>query len=628
MVPTLNGEGMSTIGLRVGPFEIVGRTTVPEPGDWHLAHRTGMTRRQPGDALVRLLPPDAPPAAREALHRQFEVLKALEDPRVPEAVAFYEGLGALALNAVDGVPLSDVVASRRDDLVPMSPPTLLDLVLEVAETLQRVHHRNRFHGDLSPDRVLLAPDGRLWIFGFGQPYGATPRACWMAPEVARGEQPGPGTDQWFLGVLLVGLVCGRVPWPDEPVEAAIQAGRGHVEAMIEPVDRQWPALGRLVRRLTESRPENRFPSMHPVRQELLALARKAGGTSARRELGADLARPRGLLVDPDDAAPARPAQVVFDDDEADELAQTPISAPRVDPPSLPPDGFATPRPAIPRVDPPSLPVEPTGPDLTISEEVAVASPSPARRRPLPDEPFPIVRPDPHTDVPIANVGVERRSTPASTPAATTAPAAVAARAAAPAVAAAAAVVAAPAAPLFVAPRPAISLPAPPEVPVPASPQPADVVIDPSDPQIDEPVPDPSLIDLADEFASEVDDGPGASDTILPLLDIDGPSDPSEPGAPMSFPPLTISPRMASPSPASPGEMSLGLGRASTPTGDEPDFGLPADEEAATEHDDIGPAPIEPAGPSVATDDLVRKVAPVVVGVFILTFVVWMVSLAF
>ena len=114
---------MSAIGLRVGPFEIIGRTEVPEPGSWHLARRSGMTRRQPAAALVRLLPPDAPPEAREGLHRQFEVLKALEDPRVPEAVAFYEGLGALALAAVDGVSLADIVAARRDDVVPMSPST-------------------------------------------------------------------------------------------------------------------------------------------------------------------------------------------------------------------------------------------------------------------------------------------------------------------------------------------------------------------------------------------------------------------------------------------------------------------------------------------------------------------------
>ena len=40
---------MTMIGLRVGPFEIAAAATVPEEGDWYLASRTGMTRKQPAD---------------------------------------------------------------------------------------------------------------------------------------------------------------------------------------------------------------------------------------------------------------------------------------------------------------------------------------------------------------------------------------------------------------------------------------------------------------------------------------------------------------------------------------------------------------------------------------------------
>ncbi len=405
---------MTAIGLRVGPFEILGRTAVPEPGDWHLAQRTGMTRRQPHDVLVRLLPPDASADERQALHRQFEVLKALEDPRIPEAIAFYEGLGALALAAVDGVSLRDIVAKRRHDQVGMSPATLLDIVLEIADTLQRVHHRNRVHGDLSPDRILLGADGKVWLFGFGTPPGARHDHEWLAPERREGGEATAATDQWYLGVLAAGLVTGLTPYQSDD-----QAARGDVDTVLSQVEGQWPALGRLLRRMTEVRPENRFPTMHPVRQELLALSRKAGGRSERRELGAKLTEPRARALaaaaarDRSDEEPEAPVEEeaetqIIDASNAQELlaelglledamgVSSDASSPLPEP-----DGFTADTPLPP----------PPDDDTEESEEEAMTDPDPlgaAGLKPplakLPEEPFPVVRPDVADEVPVATLG--------------------------------------------------------------------------------------------------------------------------------------------------------------------------------------------------------------------------------
>jgi len=402
---------MSAIGLRVGSYEIVGRTRVPEPGDWHLARRTGNSRRGPAEVLVRLLPPDASADDREALHHQYEVLRALEDARVPEAVEFYEGLGAMAVAAVHGTSLEDVVRGRDGDVIAMNPSTLLDVVLELAETLQRAHHRNRFHGDLSPDRVLLAADGRLWVFGFGQPLGVTPHPDWVAPELREGHDAGPAADQWYLGVLTAALVGGGTPWRD---------GGNQVQRLLEPVERQWPALGRLLERMTATSPTDRYPSMHPVRQELLALARKAGGTSARRELGGDMARPRALDISGSDEPlpPRTPPPAPAPREPSPEIPEAPPD------PDLPPDGFTLPGggPAVQL--PEELPTPDVEVDLTISEEYEIPqrpppkeepllspdpateghrTPAPASRSGLPHEDFVVVRPDVGTEVPTAQL---------------------------------------------------------------------------------------------------------------------------------------------------------------------------------------------------------------------------------
>lgn len=410
---------MTAIGLRVGPFEIIGATEVPEPGDWHLAERTGMTRRQPSHVLVRLLPADASPDDRQALHQQFEFLKALEDPRIPEAVAFYEGLGALALASVDGFDLRSLIARRRHDQVEMSPATLLDIVLEVADTLQRAHHRNRHHGDLSPDRVLLGADGRVWVFGFGRPPGARPDEEWVPPERRGGGASDAATDQWYLGVLAAGLVTGLTPYASHD-----EASRGEVTTLIDRVESQWPALGRLLRRMTETRPENRFPSMHPVRQELLALSRKAGGTSERREIGARLTQPRTRTLQAKAAMrdPYAPDEDDSDPDSEEEGATQLIDA------SLAGElmaelGLLTDEEDLPEEDgPPSvidgftaaneLPETPVftdedesdaEPDLTVPDPFAEAGIRPPFEK-LPDEPIPVVRPDVSEEVPVATLG--------------------------------------------------------------------------------------------------------------------------------------------------------------------------------------------------------------------------------
>ncbi|MEZ4317685.1 MAG: protein kinase [Myxococcota bacterium] len=290
---------MSVIGLRVGPFEIIEPATVPEPGDWYRARRTGMTRRQPSEVLVKMLSPDAEGPERAALQSEFDNLRAMEDPRVPEAVALYEGIGALAISAPDGITFDDIVEARSRGSIAMTPSTLVDLALEVAETLQHAHHRNRHHGHLGGGNIRLSTSGKVHLFGFATGHRGDVAPEWISPERARGEPTGPATDQWSLAAILAGLISGRAPWAGEEASAAIN---GDLEPIVEPIERQWPALSRLFRRMLDPDPENRYPSMQPVRQELLALSRKAGGTSEKRDLGKLMARRVERTVTPDGAS--------------------------------------------------------------------------------------------------------------------------------------------------------------------------------------------------------------------------------------------------------------------------------------------------------------------------------------
>ena len=131
---------------------------------------------------------------------------------------------------------------------------------------------------------------------------------------------------------------------------------------------------------------------------------------------------------------------------------------------------------------------------------------------------------------------------------------------------------------------------------------ADVVVEETDPAMSAPRLPSSWSTLADEFASDVGEAPasGGHQTLVPFDD----------GAPS----LT---------PAAPGEVSLGLDRAVAAGVVGPSGLASIDEDAATEHGRVGPAP-EPPTPAVPTDDLVRRLAPAAVGVFVLVCVAWLV----
>ncbi len=391
------------IGLRVGPFEITEAASVPESGDWYRAKRTGMTRRKPQDVLVQVVHPDASHAERGQLQLHYDNLRGVEDARVPEAVAIYEGIGAIAISGVYGDGLDRVVDARRTNAVVMTPATLLDVLLEVAETLQHAHHRGRCHGHLSAENIWLSPEGQVWIFGFAAGSEAEISELWNPPERARGELATEATDQWSLAALAAALITGRVPWRN-----ADQAQAGDPEQIVEPVERQWPALARLLRKMLDNRPSNRYPTMHQVRQQLLALSRKAGGTSDRRSLGmwlndraSDSDAPVMFTAEVDDnPAPSEDSVDTVDGENSDTAPTQPVVAPEEETLSAfdeikpPPATFAD-------ADPPSQASNPDIPEArAISASTAPSIPK-AAHAPLPSEDLPVVRPDNPNEVPEA-----------------------------------------------------------------------------------------------------------------------------------------------------------------------------------------------------------------------------------
>lgn len=285
---------MAEIGDRVGPFALTGRLETDGGLELWEGVRADERLKDPREVWVRLLAVEDAGQARR-LRREYEALRAIEDPRVPSVVGFFAGQGALATTRHVGVPLDWALRAATDGLITLDRATALDLTLEVAHALRSAHsilgNARIVHGALVPRAVRIGPKGAVTLMGLGAGLDCPPNA--LAPECVDGAEPTRLSDQWQLGAFLFELLTLRplvLPLP-------ISGLREDPGRQLESLD---PADARLLRRLVAPSPEDRFHKQRELLQALHQRAREVGGTSGRVKLYERILAVRERLEDPTD----------------------------------------------------------------------------------------------------------------------------------------------------------------------------------------------------------------------------------------------------------------------------------------------------------------------------------------
>lgn len=202
---------------------------------------------------------------REAAFRREAALTAsLEHPAIPPVydVGRNDGLPAFAMKRLDGRSFETVVAAG----LPLSE--LMEILLRVAEAVAYAHSRGVIHRDLTPQNILLAEFGAVYVLDWGLAAtrgtldgvrAGTP--AWMAPEQHGAAPADPRMDVFGLGSLILFAIGGRPPRP---------AG-GAPEALdLTPLaDRRVPrGLAALARRCLAIDPAARYPDAAAVADEI------------------------------------------------------------------------------------------------------------------------------------------------------------------------------------------------------------------------------------------------------------------------------------------------------------------------------------------------------------------------
>lgn len=132
-----------------------------------------------------------------------------------------EGLPYLVADYVPGVDLERYLASRGTRVTPYL--RALNILRFIARGLGHAHERKVLHRDVKPANILITPSNNIKIADFG--IGASLRFSsanlsdeilgtpyYMAPEQFSGDNVGPWSDVYSIGILAYELFTGKKPF--------------------------------------------------------------------------------------------------------------------------------------------------------------------------------------------------------------------------------------------------------------------------------------------------------------------------------------------------------------------------------------------------------------------------------
>jgi serine/threonine-protein kinase len=175
----------------------------------------------------------------------------------------------------------------------------VDILEQMGAALARAHDLGVVHRDLKSDNILLTSRGgrkdfvKILDFGLAglahdprlAPKGAvfgTPE--YMSPEQARGEQAGPQSDLYALGVLFFEMLTGQLPFRSNDRETLLEMQRTSPSPRPSSIRKEAPeAAERIVLRLLEKDPRKRYRDGHHLLEELKAFQRSLPSTSWDKE---------------------------------------------------------------------------------------------------------------------------------------------------------------------------------------------------------------------------------------------------------------------------------------------------------------------------------------------------------
>ena len=208
----------------------------------------------------------------------------------------------LVMEYLIGTPLSTELARG-----PMPLTRAVDILEQMGAALARAHDLGVVHRDLKSDNILITQRGgrkdfvKILDFGLAAlahdprlaPKGAvfgTPE--YMSPEQARGEQAGPQSDLYALGVLFFEMLVGQLPFRAADRDTLLEMQRTAPAPRPTSIKKDVnPVAEKIILKLLEKESRKRYRDGHHLLEELKALQRSLPSTSWDKEAAGEAPAP-------------------------------------------------------------------------------------------------------------------------------------------------------------------------------------------------------------------------------------------------------------------------------------------------------------------------------------------------
>ncbi len=215
-------------GVRVGPYLVERRFG----GGGARVGTVYLARDSTGERVVlRVLQRDAATTAiRARMRRKARALASIDHPGLEHVhgIGEHGGMFWVAVGFVQGTPVESLLAERG----PLSIDMALRHTIQAAEALSAAHDAGVIHAEIESGKLLIAPDGRIVVVGFGvatrtdrtaQPLaggGLAGPSAYAAPEQIEHGLADERSDVWALGCALYEMVVGSPPFGPGGAETA------------------------------------------------------------------------------------------------------------------------------------------------------------------------------------------------------------------------------------------------------------------------------------------------------------------------------------------------------------------------------------------------------------------------
>jgi serine/threonine-protein kinase len=172
----------------------------------------------------------------------------------------------IVMEYVDGQSCAEILRERGT----LPPDEAVEILAQSCRGLAYAHRHEVIHRDVKPGNLLRSRDGMVKLADFGIAKAAEQSditkvgsvlgtAAYLAPEQARGEPAGPGSDMYALGVVAYQLLAGRLPYEAASLtDLARLQDSGPPPRLDEVTTGVSPALAAAVARALHRDPDQRY----------------------------------------------------------------------------------------------------------------------------------------------------------------------------------------------------------------------------------------------------------------------------------------------------------------------------------------------------------------------------------